>query len=228
MSRAQVIERSPKKRAVLEKDKLSKRTSIIQAAATLLQKKDWAELSMDEVAKRAKIAKGTLYLYFPTKEDLCLRIHSADYESWFMDLNEFLINTPKMNADIFSNWFVNSMDRHSRFLKLLPIVPTILEKNASIQTIREFKTNLKNQITSVLPLIIQYFPFLTEQSGFLFLMQCHALAVGSWSHGFPSNQVKEAVKDTELEMFVLDYKKFLEISILNLLKGHSSPQTQTI
>ena len=87
MSRAQVIERSPKKRAVLEKDKLSKRTSIIQAAATLLQKKDWAELSMDEVAKRAKIAKGTLYLYFPTKEDLCLRIHSADYESWFMDLN---------------------------------------------------------------------------------------------------------------------------------------------
>jgi hypothetical protein len=120
------------------------------------------------------------------------------------------------------------MDRHSRFLKLLPIVPTILEKNASIQTIREFKTNLKNQITSVLPLIIQYFPFLTEQSGFLFLMQCHALAVGSWSHGFPSNQVKEAVKDTELEMFVLDYKKFLEISILNLLKGHSSPQTQTI
>lgn len=221
MSRVQVIERSPKKRAVLEKDKLSKRTSIIHAAASLLQKKDWSELSMDEVAKRAKIAKGTLYLYFPTKEDLCLRIHSADYESWFMDLHEFLSKTPKMDANIFSNWFVNSMDRHTRFLKLLPIVPTILEKNASIQTIREFKSNLKTQISSVLPLLIKYFPFFKEQSGFLFLMQCHALAVGSWSHGFPSNQVKEAVKDTELEIFILDYKKFLEMSILTLLKGHS-------
>ncbi|XDD42364.1 TetR family transcriptional regulator [Leptospira sp. WS60.C2] len=226
MSRAQVLERSPKKRAVLEKDKLSKRTSIIQAAATLLQKKDWAELSMDEVAKRAKIAKGTLYLYFPTKEDLCLRIHSADYESWFMDLNEFLEKAPQIDAEIFSQWFVNSMDRHLRFLKLLPIVPTILEKNASVQTIREFKTNLKKQITSVLPRLIQYFPFFTEQSGFLFLMQCHALAVGSWSHGFPSNQVKEAVKDTELEMFVLDYKQFLEFSILNLLKGHSASESK--
>ncbi|XDD46032.1 TetR family transcriptional regulator [Leptospira sp. WS39.C2] len=224
MTRAQIIERSPKKRAVLEKDKLSKRASIIQAAASLLQKKDWSELSMDEVAKRAKIAKGTLYLYFPTKEDLCLRIHSADYESWFMDLNDFLSNAQKIDAEIFSNWFVNSMDRHLRFLKLLPIVPTILEKNASVQTIKEFKTNLKSQISSVLPLIIRYFPFFNEQSGFLFLMQCHALAVGSWSHGFPSNQVKEAVKDTELEIFMLDYKKFLEISILNLLKGHSGLQ----
>lgn len=222
MSRAQVLERSPKKRAVLEKDKLSKRTSIIQAAASLLQKKDWAELSMDEVAKRAKIAKGTLYLYFPTKEDLCLRIHSADYETWFLDLYEFLNSSKELDAKIFSNWFVQSMDRHTRFLKLLPIVPTILEKNASIQTIREFKTNIKLQITNVLPQLIRFFPFFNEQTGFLFLMQCHALAVGSWSHGFPSNQVREAVKDTDLELFVLDYKNFLETSILHLLKGHSS------
>ncbi|TGL51426.1 TetR/AcrR family transcriptional regulator [Leptospira kemamanensis] len=222
MSRAQVLERSPKKRAVLEKDKLSKRTSIIQAAASLLQKKDWAELSMDEVAKRAKIAKGTLYLYFPTKEDLCLRIHSADYETWFLDLYEFLNSSKELDAKMFSNWFVQSMDRHTRFLKLLPIVPTILEKNASIQTIREFKTNIKLQITNVLPQLIRFFPFFNEQTGFLFLMQCHALAVGSWSHGFPSNQVREAVKDTDLELFVLDYKNFLETSILHLLKGHSS------
>ncbi|TGL57722.1 TetR family transcriptional regulator [Leptospira jelokensis] len=222
MSRAQVLERSPKKRAVLEKDKLSKRTSIIQAAASILQKKDWSELSMDEVAKRAKIAKGTLYLYFPTKEDLCLRIHSADYESWFLDLNEFLNTCSQLDAKKFSNWFVQSMDRHTRFLKLLPIVPTILEKNASIQTIREFKTNIKLQISNVLPQLIRFFPFFSEQSGFLFLMQCHALAVGSWSHGFPSNQVREAVKDTDLELFVLDYKSFLETSILHLLKGHST------
>lgn len=222
MSRAQVLERSPKKRAVLEKDKLSKRTSIIQAAASLLQKKDWAELSMDEVAKRAKIAKGTLYLYFPTKEDLCLRIHSADYETWFLDLYEFLNSSKELDAKMFSNWFVQSMDRHTRFLKLLPIVPTILEKNASIQTIREFKTNIKLQITNVLPQLIRFFPFFNEQTGFLFLMQCHALAVGSWSHGFPSNQVREAVKDTDLELFVLDYKNFLGTSILHLLKGHSS------
>lgn len=217
-----VAERSPKKRAVLEKDKLSKRATIIQSAAFLLQKKDWAELSMDEVAKRAKIAKGTLYLYFPTKEDLCLRVHIADYEAWFLDMENFLTETKPINAEIFSKWFVDSMDRHVRFLKLLPIVPTILEKNASVETIREFKLSLKEQIFKILPLLFQVFPFLNEKSGFLFLMQCHALAVGSWSHGFPSNQVREAVKDDGLDIFVLDYKIFLRTSILTLLQGNQT------
>ncbi|MCW7521713.1 TetR family transcriptional regulator [Leptospira sp. 2 VSF19] len=220
MSRAPMVERSPKKRAVLEKDKLSKRTSILQSAAFLLQKKDWAELSMDEVAKRAKIAKGTLYLYFPTKEDLCLRVHNADYEAWFLDMESFLKETKLVDAEVFSNWFVDSMDRHLRFLKLLPIVPTILEKNASVETIREFKLSLKDQIYKILPLLIKVFPLLNEQSAFLFLMQCHALAIGSWSHGFPSNQVKDAVKEDGLDMFVLDYKKFLRTSILTLLNGY--------
>lgn len=215
-----VAERSPKKRAVLEKDKLSKRASIIQSAAFLLQKKDWAELSMDEVAKRAKIAKGTLYLYFPTKEDLCLRVHIGDYEAWFFDMEVFLTETKTIDADIFSKWFVDSMDRHVRFLKLLPIVPTILEKNASVETIREFKLSLKEQIFRILPLLLKVFPFLNEKSGFLFLMQCHALAVGSWSHGFPSDQFKEAVKENGLDIFILDYKLFLQTSILTLLNGN--------
>ncbi|TGK89469.1 TetR/AcrR family transcriptional regulator [Leptospira bourretii] len=223
MSRLSVAERSPKKRAVLEKDKLSKRTSILQSAAFLLQKKDWAELSMDEVAKRAKIAKGTLYLYFPTKEDLCLRVHIADYEAWFLDMELFLTETKNIDAEGFSKWFVESMDRHIRFLKLLPIVPTILEKNASVETIKEFKLSLKAQIFKILPLLIKTFPFLNEQSGFLFLMQCHALAVGSWSHGFPSQQVREAVKDDGLDIFVLDFKSFISTSILTLLNGIKSP-----
>lgn len=214
-----IAERSPKKRAVLEKDKLSKRTTILQSAAYLLLKKDWAELSMDEVAKRAKIAKGTLYLYFPTKEDLCLRVHNADYEAWFLDMESFFTETKNIDADEFSKWFVESMDRHVRFLKLLPIVPTILEKNASVETIREFKLSLKAQISKILPQLIKTFPFLNEHSAFIFLMQCHALAVGSWSHGFPSNQFREAVKEDGLDIFVLDFKSFFRTSILTLLNG---------
>lgn len=178
---------------------------------------------MDEVAKRAKIAKGTLYLYFPTKEDLCLRVHIADYEAWFLDMELFLTETKNIDAEGFSKWFVESMDRHIRFLKLLPIVPTILEKNASVETIKEFKLSLKAQIFKILPLLIKTFPFLNEQSGFIFLMQCHALAVGSWSHGFPSNQVREAVKDDGLDIFVLDFKSFISTSILTLLNGIKSP-----
>ncbi|MDF3819762.1 TetR family transcriptional regulator [Leptospira sp. 96542] len=221
MSRVASIERTPKKRAVLEKDKLSKKSSIINAAAFLLQKKDWSQLSMDEVAKRAKIAKGTLYLYFPTKEDLCLRVHNIDYEAWFRDLIDYLVSNPKVTPEKFANWFVDSMNNHPRFLKLLPIVPTILEKNASIETIREFKTNLRNQILEVIPLLISSLNFPNEEASFFFLMQCHALAVGSWSHGFPSANVKEALNEQSLNIFMIDYVQFVKRSVLTLILGQT-------
>ncbi|MGE0679616.1 MAG: TetR/AcrR family transcriptional regulator [Candidatus Binatia bacterium] len=47
-----------------------KRTVILQAAAELFAEKDFHLVLMDEVAARAKVGKGTLYRYFPTKEDL--------------------------------------------------------------------------------------------------------------------------------------------------------------
>lgn len=220
MSRATLAERIPKKRAVLEKDKLSKKALILNAAASLLSKKDWSELSMDEVAKKAKIAKGTLYLYFPTKEDLCLQVHIGDYESWFLDLESFLVNDPNTSDEAFCKWFVGSMSRHPRFLKLLPIVPTILEKNASVDTIREFKTNLRDRLFQLLPILKESMRFESAEKAFFFLMQCHALAIGSWSHGFPATNVKQALVGTELSIFLLDYETFLSDSVITLLKGH--------
>jgi len=48
----------------------AKRTIILQAAAELFATKDFHQVLMDEVAEHAQVGKGTLYRYFPTKEDL--------------------------------------------------------------------------------------------------------------------------------------------------------------
>ena len=47
-----------------------KRTTILQAAAELFATRDFHQVLMDEVAEHAQVGKGTLYRYFPTKEDL--------------------------------------------------------------------------------------------------------------------------------------------------------------
>ncbi|HEY4644128.1 MAG TPA: TetR/AcrR family transcriptional regulator [Bacteroidota bacterium] len=48
----------------------AKRERIIDTACSLFARKDFHTVSMDEVAYRAAIAKGTLYNYFQSKEDL--------------------------------------------------------------------------------------------------------------------------------------------------------------
>lgn len=56
---------------------------ILDAAQELLIEKGYRDASMDEIAARAGIAKGTLYQHFPRKEDLVLALfeqHLAGFE----------------------------------------------------------------------------------------------------------------------------------------------------
>lgn len=49
---------------------VDKQAAILQAAAELFTEKDFHLVLMDEVAAHAQVGKGTVYRYFPTKEEL--------------------------------------------------------------------------------------------------------------------------------------------------------------
>ena len=50
--------------------KRDKRECILQAAASLFMKEGYFKVTMDMVAEKAGVAKGTLYLYFKNKDEL--------------------------------------------------------------------------------------------------------------------------------------------------------------
>lgn len=54
----------------MERKKLKKRNAMIDRAERTISKKGYWEMTMDEVAAEADVAKGTLYLYFASKESL--------------------------------------------------------------------------------------------------------------------------------------------------------------
>jgi len=62
-----------------------KRTSILEAARTVFSRKAYAEAAVDDVAEQAHIAKGTLYLYFKSKEDLYLAALVSDLRAMSAD-----------------------------------------------------------------------------------------------------------------------------------------------
>jgi TetR/AcrR family fatty acid metabolism transcriptional regulator len=57
-----------------------KRERIIDAAIKLFARLGYHQTKLDEVAKQAEIAKGTLYLYFKSKEDLFIKCLLDGYE----------------------------------------------------------------------------------------------------------------------------------------------------
>ncbi len=49
----------------------TRRKALLEVARAVLSEKGYRDVRLEDVAKRAKVAKGTLYLYFKNKENIC-------------------------------------------------------------------------------------------------------------------------------------------------------------
>jgi len=65
---------------------------ILEAAARLMQHKSFKDLSMDDLAQEAGVAKGTLYLYFRSKGDIYLSLLMKGVSGLANLINEVKIN----------------------------------------------------------------------------------------------------------------------------------------
>jgi TetR/AcrR family fatty acid metabolism transcriptional regulator len=57
-------------RSLKERQRQEREELILQSAQALLLEKGYHEMAMEEIAARVGISKGTVYLHFPSKEDL--------------------------------------------------------------------------------------------------------------------------------------------------------------
>lgn len=71
-----------------ENKKFVKRKKIIESASTLFSRKSYHEVMMEDVAKMADIAKGTVYTYFASKEELYFSIMRLRMEKLTSSLKE--------------------------------------------------------------------------------------------------------------------------------------------
>jgi len=67
-------------RSLKEKQRQEREALILQTAEEVLAERGYYETSMDEIAARVGVAKGTVYLHFPSKEDLVVAILTRDLQ----------------------------------------------------------------------------------------------------------------------------------------------------
>ncbi len=70
MTNQSVINMTPIHPRPVVRDPDAKKRHILNAARQLLIERDFEKIVLDDVAKRAGVAKGTLFLYFKSKEEL--------------------------------------------------------------------------------------------------------------------------------------------------------------
>src|SRR5882672_8323552 len=87
-------------RAKRERRKEARPGELLDAALDLFVEKGFAATRSEEVAARAGVSKGTLFLYFPSKEELFKAVISENLSGRFKEWNEefdaFEGSTPDM------------------------------------------------------------------------------------------------------------------------------------
>ena len=82
---------------------------LLAAALDLFVEKGYAATKVDEVAARAGVSKGTLFLYFPSKEDLFKAVVreniSGRFAEWDLELETFEGTSGELVQYCFRSWW---------------------------------------------------------------------------------------------------------------------------
>ena len=76
---------------------IEKRECILQAASRAFSRFGFKKASIDEIAKAAGVAKGTVYLACESKEDLFYQAVHRDLRGWISECSKLI--DPRVNAD---------------------------------------------------------------------------------------------------------------------------------
>ncbi len=135
------------KRARTSSQKAERRDAILEAAEEHLRKAGLDGFSMGVLAKNVGIARGTLYLYFETREEVLMTLHRQQIAIWSDLLYESIYQG--IDDAVFLKNFKTAFMHDPLFAILFSRMRDLIEKNISLERVIESKRYLNRVIYSL-------------------------------------------------------------------------------
>jgi len=202
-----------------------RRASILAAASKLFAARDFDAISVADIATKAGLAKGTVYLYFGTKEALFLMLVAEQLENW---LNDSIAGLKRVGADParVAAAVASTLSRRPNLIRLLGLLHAVLERNAEVASLRDFKRRLL-AITTRAGAVFAEVHGLPADVGIRVTLWMHAIIVGLSQMTATSPTLSALlVEDDSLTMFRLDFRTELQGALTTLLAGAIAPSAK--
>jgi len=168
-----------KQRATDDTEKAARRSAILDAARRLYMEDSRQLPSAARIAESVGLAKGTLYLYFRTKEEIFLALLAQEFASLLQLVQEVFSSTPVPPPSEYLARYVAHLDRHPELLRLDSMAYSVLEQNMGEPQLRAFKLGLTEGLVNAGALLDQALG-LPAGRGTTLLMRTYALTRGLW------------------------------------------------
>ena len=134
-------------RARSAEQKALRRQAVLEAAETYFQEVGYEAFSMAQLGKRSGVAKGTLYLYFDTREALFLTLYEQSLMRWSRGFIDAL--SDDITSEAYAKLLYRTALADGVFLPLLIRLEHVIEHNVAIPRLIESKRVFINQVEAV-------------------------------------------------------------------------------
>lgn len=169
-----------RQRAMQAADKQERHDAILDAAEQLLGSGPDRLASMSEVADEAGLAKGTVYLYFASKEELYLAVHERNIDAFFRDLIGRVEATVPLAIDDVLALTRQHMLAPPLFLPLAARCFGAMAHNVPPEAARAFQERMAARLARAGAGLEHHFPQLRTGDGVVLLRHSYALIIGLW------------------------------------------------
>ena len=212
-----------RQRAIQAQDKRERHHAILDAAARLLARSPERIANVAEVADEAGLAKGTVYLYFPSKEELLLALHERNIDGFFRALIDRLgSDTPVTVGDVLA-LTRRHMVEPPLFLPLAARCFGMMGQGVPPEVGLAFKGRMAERLQKAGAGLERHFAVLKAGDGLALLRHSYALIIGLWqmsgassAHASACSMKGSAAMPAE---FTFSYSEELDRALLALWEG---------
>lgn len=214
------------KRAKSTQNKKIRFQQIMDQTDQLFHTYSYHDITLTLIAKTLGLARGGLYKYTATKEEIFLAIYLQKQAGFLEDIMKSL---PEQTVTVtsFSNCFSDTLFKHLDFLKYHQILNAIIETNVSVERLAEFKLASNRQQRPLFAFWEAHFKLSHEEAFDLYLTILYH-AVYLYDRVAYSDKYRQAMQLAGLHINEIDFSEKLNAFIELHLRKQNKNTAHTI
>ncbi len=211
-------------RARTEEQREIRRSAILDAAAAMLEEMPVAAVTLNELSRRAGLAKPNVLRYFESREAVLLELLDRFLQDWLADLAAALERVDAAlpladRATAVAGALGGSLARRPVLCELFGAQGSVLEHHVSVDVVARYKRASLERLATMTALLRARLPELGEDAH-LFSLQTMVLAGALSAYSTPPPSLQAAYEaEPELARFHLRLTESLPLALTATLLG---------
>ncbi len=207
-----------RQRAIQAEDKQERHDAILDAAERLLLRSPERVASVADVADEAGLAKGTVYLYFPSKEELLLALHERNIDGFFGRWSR-CSRVPARSPSTTCFRSRANIVEPPLFLPLASRCFGLMAQSVPTEAAAAFRQRMSDRLLRAGAGLERHFPQLAAGEGVRLLRHSYALIIGLWQMSAAAGTACAPACGSAPPAFAWQYADELERALRTLWQG---------